>query len=57
MMPSIKTLIVVVGRYSAWGFAQLTQNSKKSEAEQTGERRMSSNRRRVSGRTLGIGLA
>jgi hypothetical protein len=32
-MPSIKSLIVVVGRYSAWGFAQLKQNSKKSTAE------------------------
>jgi len=56
-MPSIKSLIVVVGRYSAWGFAQLKQNRKKSEAEKKGKRRMSSNRRRVSGRTLGIGLA
>ena len=41
-MPSIKSLIVVVGRYSAWGFAQLKQNSRKSKIEKKGKRRMSS---------------
>ena len=40
--PSIKSLIVVVGRYSAWGFAQLKQNSRKSKIEKKGKRRMSS---------------
>jgi hypothetical protein len=43
-MPSINSLIVVVGRYSACGFAQLKQNSKKSKAKKKGKRRMSSNR-------------
>jgi hypothetical protein len=28
-----RNLIVVVGRYSAWGFAQLKQNDRKSKAK------------------------
>lgn len=39
-MPSIKSFIVVVGRYSASGFcfAQLTQNRRETKAEKKGKR-------------------
>src|SRR5271166_6031544 len=52
-MPFIKSLIVVVGRYSAsgLGFAQLRQNMRASKAGIKGKRRMGSNRRRGSGGT------
>ena len=40
-MPSIKSLIVVVGRYSAsgFGFAQVTKNTRPDQAESNGNRR------------------
>src|SRR5271169_4028926 len=47
--PFIKSLIVVVGRYSAsgFGFAQLRQNRRETKAGNHGSRRMSSVHRHI----------